>query len=208
MHGSTSDPDSRPYVSLILEVGVQPKVSSEAKVPTKFKILERPSQSTKKNTKNLKKQTKGRQSISGVRIAGGGIRHHLKPHPRYNIFAYGCSPTVYRGIDAEQKSMYTLLLCSRDFLGEHPRQNPESLSAIRSFKPFWSGGMDCLDWVEHDMRLHGPVPLENERVDVGDDSHYDEDDVENSDNDNNVDDDTDNDDGTGNGADDHNDAGE
>lgn len=30
-----------------------------------------------------------------------GQRHHPKQgHARYNIFTYGCSPTVYRGIDA------------------------------------------------------------------------------------------------------------
>ena len=65
---------------------------------------------------------------------------------------------LYRGIDASQKHKYALLLSSRDFLGEHPRQDAETLKAVRKMKPFWNGGGDCYHWVEHDEILHGPVP--------------------------------------------------
>jgi len=97
-----------------------------------------------------------------------GQRHHPKKgHARYNIFAYGCSPTVYRGIDAAHKALYALLLSSRDFLGEHPRKDTQTLKAVRRMKPFWNGGEDCYHWVEHNDVLHGPVPLRREGLLVG-----------------------------------------
>ena len=79
-------------------------------------------------------------------------------HARYNILAYGCTPTVYRGIDTFHKASYDLLLGSRDFIGGHPRQNSQSLQAVRRMKPFWDRGEDWYDWVEHDDVLHDPVP--------------------------------------------------
>ncbi|KAF8907069.1 hypothetical protein CPB84DRAFT_1769422 [Gymnopilus junonius] len=59
--------------------------------------------------------------------------------PKYSIFAYGCSPRVYRGIDDLHKTLYALLLSLHDFLGEYPHQNNESLKAVQRMKPFWKG---------------------------------------------------------------------
>lgn len=33
-------------------------------------------------------------------------------------------------------------------LAEHPRQDPQSLQAVRRMKPFWSLGPDCYNWIE------------------------------------------------------------
>ncbi len=61
---------------------------------------------------------------------------------------------MYRGIDVAHKDSYALLLSSRDFLGEHPRKDAQTLKAVRRMKPFWNGGDDCYHWVEHDVILH------------------------------------------------------
>ena len=114
-----------PYVSLIMELGVQPKAPEEAKTPTTY----RPGASSKK--KPVHPQTPpGPPPIEGgadqatpskIHIPQYGKRHHHEEgHARYNVFAYGCSLTVYCGIDAAHKASYALLLSSCDFLGEHP----------------------------------------------------------------------------------------
>ena len=152
--GSKSKSNSyRPYVSLIMELGVQPQVPDEANTPTQFK----PASSSKKTSH--RPQASDPATPSKVYIAGQGTSHYLlEGHARYNIFAYGCSPTVYRGIDVAHKASYALLLSSRDFLGEHPRKDADTLKAVRRMKPFWNGG-DCYHWVEHNETLHGPVSV-------------------------------------------------
>ncbi|KIM71750.1 hypothetical protein PILCRDRAFT_16764 [Piloderma croceum F 1598] len=97
-----------------------------------------------------------------------GTKHHpFVGHARYHIFAYGCSPTVYRGINAAHKALYAFLLSSHDFLGEHPRGDPQSLAAVRRMKPFWTGGDDCYHWVQHDDMLHGSLTSQRESIRVG-----------------------------------------
>jgi len=172
-HGS--NPTSyRPYVSLIMELGVQVKPPEEAQTATIYKSDQYSSSSSSKKS--------GRRPRTPPPIEGGpdlatpskmyipqyGQRHHPKKgHARYNIFAYGCSPTVYRGIDNAHKASYALLLSSRDFLGEHPRKDAQTLKAVRRMKPFWNGGDDCYHWVEHDDVLHGPAPPWREGLLVG-----------------------------------------
>ena len=159
-HGSI--PTSyRPYVSLIMELGVQLKTPEEAKTATIYK----PDRSSSKKKSEGRPQTPppieggpDHATPSKIYIPPYGQRHHpQKGHARYNVFAYGCSPTVYRGIDVAHKASYALLLSSRDFLGEHPRKDAQTLKAVRRMKPFWNGGDDCYHWVEHDDVLHGPV---------------------------------------------------
>lgn len=144
-HGS-SPTSYRPYISLIMELGVQVKTPEEAKTAT---------------ISSFKKKSDSRPRTPPP------IEGSPDQHARYNIFAYGCSSTVYRGIDAGHKASYALLLSSRDFLGEHPRKDAQSLEAVRRMKPFWNGGEDCYHWVEHDNILHGPVRPRKEEFLVG-----------------------------------------
>lgn len=173
-HGShesiPTDPTfRRPYVSLIMELGVQSKTPEIATTATTYK----PPSSKKKS--NVRPRTPppvsggpDHATPSKLYIPEYGERHHSTVgHPRYNLFAYGCSPTVYRGIDVAHKASYALLLSSRDFLGEHPRKDAETLKAVRRMKPFWNGGDDCYHWVEHNSILHGPVPPSREELLVG-----------------------------------------
>ena len=154
-HGSKSKSTlNRPYVSLIMELGVQPKVANEANTPTHFK----PDSSSKK--KSSRPQAPDPPTPSKVYIPTAGKSHRRsKAHARYNIFAYGCSPTVYRGIDVAHKASYALLLSSRDFLGEHPRKDAQTLEAVRRMKPFWNGGDSCYHWIAHNETLHGSVSV-------------------------------------------------
>jgi len=83
----------------------------------------------------------------------GLIRHPRDVHPRYSIFAYGCSDKVYSVIAESDKAGYRALLGNRDMLDEHPRKDDPSLLAVRMMKPFWSAGIGCYKWIEDDF-LH------------------------------------------------------
>jgi hypothetical protein len=140
----------RPYISLVMELGVQNKVSDGAITRTKANtavpkpITERQPQTTPSKLKVLKQ---------------GRLAHAKDCHPRYSIFAYGCSSTVYNGITQAQRAMYKFLLASGDFLGEHPRPDLESLRAVRRMKPFWSAGEPCYHWIQ-DEKLQS-MTIEN-----------------------------------------------
>ena len=168
-HGSTASTSYRPYVSLIMDLGVQPKLYEKAQTSTIFKPDLSSSKKSRSRTPPPSEGVPDHTTPSKVVIPEFGTRHHPPPdgHARYNIFAYGCSPTVYRGIDAAHKPSYALLLSSRDFLGEHPRKGGPTLKAVRRMKPFWTGGDDCYHWVEHDDTLHGPVPSPKVEFGVG-----------------------------------------
>jgi len=169
-HGSTTTPH-RPYVSLIMELGLQPKIVEEATTPTIFKPLAESSKKPSGRRPRTPPSGGGPDPAtpSKIYIPQYGQRHHdAKGHARYNIFAYGCSSSVYHGIDASQNHLYAHLLNSRDFLGEHPRKDGQTLKAVRRMKPFWNGGDDCYHWVEHNAILHGPVRPPGVEFGVGD----------------------------------------
>jgi hypothetical protein len=135
-----SDEHPRPYISLVMELGVQPKGT----VPTKELPKSAPSAST---------TTPLRLDV----LKQGRLRHARDTHPRFSIFAYGCSNAVYKGISPDQRATYQYLLASRDFLAEHPRQHPGALDTVGRMKPFWKAGSASYDWVDEKV-LGGDVP--------------------------------------------------
>ncbi|KAH7920465.1 hypothetical protein BV22DRAFT_1181105, partial [Leucogyrophana mollusca] len=90
------------------------------------------------------------------------ISRAAKKHPRYSIFAYGCSNTVYRVIENESRLLYKSLLANKDFLDEHPRQDKDSLAAVWRLKPFWTIGATCYHWIKLPFLRghHEPAPDE------------------------------------------------
>jgi hypothetical protein len=158
VHGSTDDPSRRPYISMIMELGVQPRVPGVAETSTIFQGKKSAASQKRPKTPPPTKHVHVHETPSKIHVPQHGAKHHpVEGHARYNIFAYGCSPTVYRGINDLSNAKYALLLRSRDFLGEHPRRNEQSIAAVRRMKPFWSGGQACYHWVKHDDILHGSI---------------------------------------------------
>jgi len=105
----------RPYVSLIMELGVQVELPGEAKTTTKHKANKYSSSSAKKSDRRPRTPPPIEGGLdhatpSKMYIPLHGQRlHPNEGHARYNIFAYGCSPTVYRAIDDAHKASYALL---------------------------------------------------------------------------------------------------
>ncbi|KAF8490901.1 hypothetical protein JB92DRAFT_1290866 [Gautieria morchelliformis] len=133
--------ESRPYITLIMGLGVQ--VPPPSLAMTHMKVRKTPQligkassnpesgPASKMREKTPKDDIPQRGSSSGLRPRADSTKH-----PRYSIFAYGCSPTVYKVIEPGQKAQYAQLLASRSFLDSHQRQTPESLLAVRRLKPF------------------------------------------------------------------------
>ena len=103
-------------------------------------------------------------------------------NPHYRIFAYGCSPSVYKVVTNED--VFASLLSSRDLLAEHPRQTDVFLKAVKQQKPFWSRGTESYGWLDNVKALHSTSVTEQARVEVGmdvDETDADETDAEETD---------------------------
>jgi hypothetical protein len=144
--------DVRPYITLVAELGVQlpisPAAVTEAKVRAKLTQVaqlkgKRSTGPKPKPATNLATPSKLRIPLQPERIG-----HPRDTHPRYSIFAYGCSDTVYKVIARADRPLYKFLLGNRDFLDEHARKDASSLSAVRRMKPFWSAGTECYHWID------------------------------------------------------------
>jgi hypothetical protein len=139
----------RPYVTLVAEVGVQLPFSPAAIMQNivRQKIIAHGPNLPKKLPVAKKAVEK---TLSELHIPQQPTRvaHPKHTHPRYSIFAYGCSATVYSVIGQTDKSTYQFILGNRDVLDEHPRQDNGSLHAVREMKPFWSAGPECYRWAE------------------------------------------------------------
>ena len=146
--------DERLYITLVAELGVQLPISPTAITKTKAKDRHTPSTS-KLPKETARKPTAGEIPTSlatplkvTIPEQPDIIHHPRDVHPRYSIYAYGCSNTVYNVISDSDRATYKFLLTNRDMLDEHPRKDISSLSSVRKMKPFWSAGMDCYDWIE------------------------------------------------------------
>jgi hypothetical protein len=152
-----STADVRPYITLVAELGVQLPISPAAS--TNVKVREKLAQSYP-NPPMTALETPRKPPVvemSTVFITPSKLRipeqpkriaHSRDVHPRYSIFAYGCSDTVYGVIGHSDRAVYKFLLANHDMLDEHPRKDEDSLRAVRTMKPFWSAGLDCYHWIE------------------------------------------------------------
>lgn len=66
------------------------------------------------------------------------------------IIISGCSPSVYRVIDADEQYKYCNIL-------EPPHKRPVSVALLRKMKQFWSLGPTFFDWA-HGLPGVGVVP--------------------------------------------------
>lgn len=148
-HSTPSPAHVRPYIALVMELGVQaqgankhnPDFTPSSLTITRFGDREQPSRDAKADSTNKTRSD----------------------HPRYQIFAYGCSSTIYKSIKANEKSEYAFLMKTSEFFPEHARQDPDSLSAVMQLKPLFEHGGDSYNWVE-DFNLTGVKEEKNEET--------------------------------------------
>lgn len=165
---SELDPARRPYITIIMELGVQNLPSFKSRIPRKVAVNRQPP-SAAANNRNSRPRTPPNTSNS-VKVSErtpsklivpeqGSPRRAKSTHPRYSVFAYGCSNTVYKVIEISQRGKYANLLKMKGLLEEHPRGG-SALLAVRKLKPFWSQGEASFHWIK-DNFLQGPLYKED-----------------------------------------------
>ncbi|KIM77974.1 hypothetical protein PILCRDRAFT_11631 [Piloderma croceum F 1598] len=96
--------DERPYITLIAELGVQLPISPPAIMKTKAKgtytasTSKLPKETARKPTAGEIPTSPATPSKVIIPVQLGIIHHPRDVHPRYSIYAYGCSNTVYNVI--------------------------------------------------------------------------------------------------------------
>ncbi|KAK0447197.1 hypothetical protein EV421DRAFT_1929024 [Armillaria borealis] len=71
-----------------------------------------------------------------------------KEYPRYTINISGCSPSMYKVIDANEQDKYFRILSLSGILNEHPYKMSTSVALLKKMKPFWSLDPICFDWTQ------------------------------------------------------------
>ncbi|KAI0750683.1 hypothetical protein C8Q80DRAFT_1153427 [Daedaleopsis nitida] len=148
--------DLRAYITLIMELGVTDSLPLLARMPTDYN-----SKTAKQERKQIKEQREDKTSNQAAVNTPSKIvlpqpskrgrpRHD---HPRYSIYVYGCSPTVYAIIDPSERTLYRATIRGDHLLGDHPRQDERSLSMVRHQKPFFAVGHASWNWLHHSLGL-------------------------------------------------------
>ena len=153
----------RPYISLVMELGVQMQVPSgpasvaSRNCPTTSSTVKRSTDTSAAPPRKKPKtgpslppsaQAKIDSNMWAVRKPPKrGKRQPVNPH--YRIRIRGCSPKVYGVVHDED--VYAHLLHTRPIFTEHARLDDDFLAAVRRLKPFFSEGLDG-----HGHWLHFP----------------------------------------------------
>lgn len=182
---ASSDTDAgqrRPYITLVMELGASRAPSLLAKVPARceFKVgkqkHQRELEVIQSSVSEIQAPTQRKTTRPSSKIVIGNFRGRSsshttnETHPRYNFTVYGCSPTVYGVIAEHETGWYKALIRSSDLLGDHPRQDLDSLKAVRNLKPLLSIGEDSYHWIK-DAVLKPPTSRDQpEAAGLGEDT--------------------------------------
>ncbi|RDB20920.1 hypothetical protein Hypma_012066 [Hypsizygus marmoreus] len=126
--GGGTRAETRPYITLTLELGIPPRVTpkTQSSPATPSKLSSNEPAPTKQPVQV--KETTPKNN-----------------HPRYAISIVGCSSSVYKVIGSDG-DIYTRLLSVKDVVEEHPRRSQKFLDAVLRMKPYWTDG--SFHWVE------------------------------------------------------------
>ncbi|TFK93135.1 hypothetical protein K466DRAFT_538427 [Polyporus arcularius HHB13444] len=138
----------QPYITLIMELGGTNPLPLLERTPTDYHsptaVLERAQIARQGGSTSspIAPVSPSQAVIPDAQVRG----HRLAVHPRYSMYVYGCSPSVYKVIGKQERGIYKRIIRSGDLLGEHPRQDAQSLAALRNQKPFFDHA--SLNWLK------------------------------------------------------------
>lgn len=165
---SRRGPRSRPYISLIMELGVTSPPPLLAQMYANYwpKTAKEDQKTNAEPDDSPIAQGSPTESQMNIPPAAPSRRRQTAVHPRYSMYIHGCSPSVYKVISKDDHSLYKILIGSGEPLSEHPRQNAESLDQVRNLKPFFAEGHPFWHWKRRDaLSVDDPVQ-ESEDADV------------------------------------------
>jgi hypothetical protein len=138
--------ESRIYLAVVMELGLARPSSWLAKVCTQDQSLlaQKLHQAVPKPSDLLAPTRSPRSGIYIPPLLTYGSA--ATQNPRYSIFVYGCSSTVYQVIEQDEDHEYKSLLAIGDLFAEHSRQSAEALGLLRRQKLLMIRGPDCFHW--------------------------------------------------------------
>lgn len=186
--------DHRPYVTLVMDLGVQNPLPQYAKLPMQDVIKKRqqaqerrmptatsskenlPRTASSRSKKNAPPTTppklQGKMpptTPSKHAVSAGPVnrphRGRKQKHPRYEIYVSGCSNTNYNLITEEQRVKYREVLRLSEFLLEHPRKN--TIPLVMQMKPVFALGPNSYSWIRSSVL--NPTDLQDNGEDIGED---------------------------------------
>ncbi|KAJ3493607.1 hypothetical protein NLJ89_g10979 [Agrocybe chaxingu] len=133
---------SRPYISLVMEIGVEKlRDAQSAYVQTR---LDQMTVSISNKLSPSRIGVVAHKPPTKITPRATSKANITQIHPRYSLCFYGCSPEVYGCIPKEAEHIYKFLLQLSDMVPDHPQ--PSSISAVLRMKPFWRTNCQSYDW--------------------------------------------------------------
>ncbi|OCH85448.1 hypothetical protein OBBRIDRAFT_891177 [Obba rivulosa] len=132
----------RPYIALVMELGVG-GLTRYSPGPTN---VARPVEKALGKSVTLPKPNATPVTPSKTIIGQLGKRRKVPgAHPRYNIYAYGCSNSIYKVISQEDRDIFHYLLANHDIFEEHPRG--DFIGEVMRQQAIVYSNADCFHWI-------------------------------------------------------------
>ncbi|KAF9557770.1 hypothetical protein CPC08DRAFT_710179, partial [Agrocybe pediades] len=154
--GTPEEHRSRPYISLVMELGVYTGENVKPSIP-RFIMKHLDIPATDSHRQKMPVQThQPRQpsivealpnlNLSNKRPRRTNTAYRTHPtHPRYSLFFYGCSSQVYRVIPKGSTDHKTLLNVDSLF-SDYPDER--RVEGVFQLKPFWCADRAVLSWAK------------------------------------------------------------
>lgn len=127
--------DDRPYVTLIMDLGVRDPLLDRA-IPLAKAKLPLTKHEVSSDTPPIKVERSSRRQSQTQK----------RKHPRYEISVSGCSNTLYNLITEDKVVKYKEILRMPELIPEHTRK--ETISQVMQMKPVFVSGKESYAWIE------------------------------------------------------------
>ncbi|KAK7444292.1 hypothetical protein VKT23_015303 [Stygiomarasmius scandens] len=153
---------SRPYIVLVMELSIDTTLFSKTPTQRKSKAGRRLKEAQTANPAQQLHPASSTQRAQAPSTLGSPmsavVTRNCAPkliHPRYIIFVRGCSDSVYKVVQQQERNMYESLLRKSALLGDHPRQDSSTIQKVWQQKPFVSENKASYHWTD----VYGDVQL-------------------------------------------------
>ncbi|OCH89577.1 hypothetical protein OBBRIDRAFT_794166 [Obba rivulosa] len=155
--GQAESLKDNPYLALVMELGVQGRARYWA-LPTGAPrpVGDQLSKAPESFGGDVDEETAEQEAKTSM-------DEKPKVNPRYNVFTYGCSNTVYKVIDLHERGLYKFLLANDDIFSNVARFTQRNREVAMRYRPFvWSAG-PCFAWYSS-LRFRQPKPKTSEEA--------------------------------------------
>lgn len=160
---------SRPYITLVMELGVRDRQSSKNRKSTPSAVPVRSTNAPAGACPSGLPVSPPSPNVFKILSPGracpprNATKKLIPMHQRYSLIAYGCSSVTYRCVQEEDEARLSMLLHANDLLHETPR--PNLRRQIIGMKPFWGMEQGGYDWIQEPYFPSELPMLDEEEID-------------------------------------------